>query len=46
MITVNDIVKWCMIDWLSNSTPQTMVKKRLALQMSILSCMMLMEGCY
>lgn len=46
MTTVNDIVKWSMRDWLSNSNPQTMAKKRLALQMSILACMMIMEGCY
>lgn len=46
MTTVNEIVKWCMIDWLSNSNPQTRVKKRVALQMSILSCIMIMGGCY
>lgn len=46
MTTAKDIIKWCMIDWLNNSTPQTMTKYRLRLQMSILACIMIREGYY
>lgn len=46
MTTVKDITYWIMIDWLSNSTPTTLTKKRVALQMSILAYIMISEGEY